>query len=206
MSDPTIQWPNTTHDWASTVDAEHLAHVRQHSRLFAPGGTLHLILEVLAYSADEAERTDSCCVVALHGDDSVSVSDNGRGTDTRYDDCGRPIKKPVMATKDLRFFDVPDVQRLPDGHPRRGMSVVAALSEWLVHTNRRGNGAWTQRYECGIPVTDLTQMDDDKTRGTTVHFLPADALRGAGAVTAAELRGLTVWPQLSVKVVDARHR
>jgi DNA gyrase/topoisomerase IV subunit B len=35
--------------------------------------------------------------------------------------------------------------------PRRGISVVAALSEWLVHTNRRRDDAWTQRYEHGIP-------------------------------------------------------
>lgn len=91
-------------------------------------------------------------------DGSVSVSDNVRGTDTRVDDLGSTVKKPIMATKDLRFFDFPDAQLLPDGHPRRGMSVVAALSEWLVHTNRRRNGAWTQRYEHGIPVTDLVPI------------------------------------------------
>jgi len=99
-------------------------------------------------------------VVTLHGDNSVSVADNGRGTDTRYDDCAQPIKKPVRATRDLRFFDFPDAQTLPDGHPRRGMSTVAALSEWLTHTNRRSNGAWTQRYEHGLPVTDLSATDD----------------------------------------------
>jgi len=35
-----------------------------------------------------------------------------------------------MAAKDLRFFDHPDAETLPDGHARRGMSVVAALSQW----------------------------------------------------------------------------
>jgi len=105
-------------------------------------------------------RTAGHCVVTLHADGSVSVADNGRGTDTRYDDRGRPIKKPVIATRDLRFFDFPDAQRLPDGHPRRGMSTVAALSEWLTHTNRRSNGAWTQRYEHGVPVTDLVPAGD----------------------------------------------
>jgi topoisomerase IV subunit B len=50
-----------------------------------------------------------------------------------------------MATKDLRFFDSPDAQQLPDGRPRRGLSAVAELSPWLVYTNRRRNGAWTQR-------------------------------------------------------------
>jgi hypothetical protein len=67
-----------------------------------------------------------------------------------------------MATQDLRFFQNPETPLLPDGHPRRGMSVVAALSEWLIHTNRRVNGSWTQRYEHGIPVTDLEAVDSDK--------------------------------------------
>ncbi len=121
-----MPWRNTTHDWASIVDAEHLAKIRQHPTVFAPGGSLHLILEVMAYAADGAESTSSgCCVVTLHGDNSVSVADNGRGTDTRYDDCAQPIRKPVMATRDLRFFDFPDAQTLPDGYPRRGMSTVA---------------------------------------------------------------------------------
>ena len=200
-----MPWLNTTHDWASTLDAKHLAEVRRHPTAFAPGGSLHLVLEVMAYPADEAESTKSGrCVVTLHVDGSLSVSDDGRGTDTRYDDHGQPIKKPVMATKDLRFFDFPDAELLPDGHPRRGMSVVAALSEWLVHTNRRRNGAWTQRYEQGIPVTDLVAIDDDDTSGTTVHFLPGKALRAAGVVTAAELRQLTGWPHLAVEVIDQR--
>ena len=142
MQSSTTPWHNTTHDWASTVDAEHLAAVRRRPAVFAPGGTLHLVLEVIACPADEAKSTTSGhCVVTMHGDGSLSVSDNGQGTDTRYDEHGQPIKKPVMATRDLRFFDFPDAQLLPDGHPRRGMSVVAALSEWLMHTNRRGDGA-----------------------------------------------------------------
>ena len=109
-----------------------------------------------------------------------------------------------MATKALRFFDFPGAELRPDGHPRRGISVVAALSDWLVHTNRRRNGAWTQRYEHGVPVTDLVPVDDDHTRGTTVHFLPGEELRTAAAVTAAELRQLTAWPHLSVEAIDQR--
>jgi topoisomerase-4 subunit B len=203
----TMPWRNTTHDWASTVDAEHLAVVRRQPAVFAPGGSLHLILEVIAYAADEAEGTTSGrCVVTLHGDGSISVSDNGRGTDTRHDDHGQPIKKPVMATRDLRFFDFPDAQLLPDGHPRRGMSVVAALSEWLVHTNRRRNGAWTQRYEHGVPVTDLVPSEDDDASATTVQFLPVEALRTAWAATAPELRRMAARPHLSVEVIDHRIR
>ncbi len=138
MGDSTMPWLNATHDWSSTVDAEHLAAVRQSRRR-------------------------------------------------------QPIKKPVMDTRDIRFFDLPDAELLPDGHPRRGRSVVAALSDWLVHTNRRRNGAWTQRYEHGIPVTDLVPFNDDGTSGTTVHLLPGESLRAAAPITARELRKLTAW-------------
>ena len=135
----------------------------------------------------------------MHSDESISVADNGRGTETRFDDEGRAIKKPVMATKDLRFFDFPDAQQLPDGHPRRGMSVVAALSEWLVHVNRRHNGSWIQRYENGIPVTGLVPIAGDGTRGTTVHFLTDEALRTGDQVSPRHLlRLIAMWPQLGI--------
>ena len=203
MNEPTTQWRNTTHDWASFVDAEHLAEIRDQPTLFAPGGVLHLILEVIAYAADEAACTTAGhCTVTLHVDGSVSVADSGRGTDTRHDVEGSPIKKPVMATKDLRFFDSPAAQPLADGHPRRGMSVVAALSQWLVHTNRRRNGAWTQRYEHGIPVTDLVPVDDDGTTGTTVHFMPDGAVRAVRPASVSEVSRLVRWPSLTVEIME----
>jgi topoisomerase IV subunit B len=205
MGDSPRLWRATTHDWGSTVDAGHLAEVRRDPAGFAPNGVVHLVLEVLAYAADEAEgATAGRAVVTLVVDGSISVSDDGRGTDTRRDDRGRPVRKPVIATKDLRFFDVPDAEVLPDGHPRRGMSVVAALSVWVIHVNRRRDGAWTQRYRHGVPVTGLVPIDADGTTGTTVHFLPDAALCGTATVTAAEVRSLAVWPQLSVEVVDKR--
>lgn len=181
--------------------------MRREPEVFAGGGTTHLILEVLAYAADEAEWTGGPgrCRVTLHADGSVSVADSGRGTDTRHDAERQPIKKPVVATKDLRFFDSPCAQQLPDGHPRRGMSVVAALSPWLVHTNRRRNGAWTQRYEHGVPVTDLRAIPDQDTTGTTVRFLPADTVRSMAEVSPSVLRRWTAaWPQLAVEVIDER--
>jgi hypothetical protein len=134
-------WGSATHDWATELDVEHLERIRQEPAVFAPTGALHLVPEVLAYAADEARASRAGkAIVALYPDGSVSIEDNGRGTAVRLDSQGRALKKPVMATKDLRFFDFPGAAVLPDGHPRRGMSVVAALSEWLVHVNRRRNG------------------------------------------------------------------
>jgi DNA gyrase subunit B len=206
MRDSRTSWENTTHDWAAIVDHEHLAHIREQPTMYAPGGMEHLILEVLAYAADEAQASGGTGhgIVTLHADGSVSVADDGRGTDTRVDAARRAIKKPVMATKDLRFFDDPDAETLPDGHARRGISVVAALSEWLIHTNRRTDESWTQMYEHGVPTTDLTPIADDGTTGTTVHFQPDMAILMSRGVMASELKHATSWPQLRIELVEER--
>jgi len=206
MRDSRTSWENTTHDWAAIVDHEHIAQIREQPTTYAPGGMEHLILEVLAYAADEAESAGRAGrgIVTLHADGSVSVADDGRGTDTRVDAAGRVIKKPVMATKDRRFCDDPDAETLPDGHARRGISVVAALSEWLIHTNRRTGGSWTQRYEKGVPTTDLAPIADDGTTGTTVHFQPDTAILMSLGVMASELKHAASWPQLRIELVEER--
>jgi topoisomerase-4 subunit B len=206
MGQTGIPGHNTTHDWASQVDVDHLDRIREAPALFAPGGVGHLILEVVAYAEEEAEaNSGGRCSITLYADGSVTVSDGGRGTETVVDRQGRVAKKPVMVSRDLRFFDAPDAPCLPDGHPRRGISVVAALSEWLVHTNRRDNGSWTQRYEHALPVTDLVPIAADGSTGTTVRFRPVEAVRVMGAVKVDELLSWTVSsPHLSVEVNDLR--
>jgi DNA gyrase subunit B len=195
VSSDRSSWPTTTHDWSQLLDREHIEQVRLEPARHAPGGPLHLVLEVLAYAIDEAadgpvQGVAPRALVALHADGSISVEDNGRGTDTRADPAGQWTRKPVMATKDVRFFESASAPTLSDGHPRRGMSVVSALSSWLVHTNRRARGSWTQRYELGIPVTDLVAIPADGTTGTTVHFQPDPAVFEHPAVSVDRLRQL----------------
>lgn len=102
------EWVNTTHDWSASVDRDHLAEARRRAGELAGNGLEHLVLEVLAYAADEAESCGGgSATVTLH-DGGAEIADDGRGTDTRADDGGRFVKKPVMATRDLRYFDNPD--------------------------------------------------------------------------------------------------
>ena len=198
-----------THDWSRSVDHAHLALVRADPDRFAPGGVLHLLLEVLAYAAEEAvARGGGRCVVTLHPGGSFGVADDGRGTEVRVEQ-GNVVRKPVMSTPDLRFFGALDGPVLPDGCPRHGISVVAALSPWLVHTNRRAEGSWSQRYEHGVPVTALAPVPDDGSTGTTVEVLPDARLEPfleAGSARWAELLGrMTTWDALVVDLVDRRH-
>lgn len=193
-------WTATTHVWASDVDPAHLAQVR--SELSAPGaagGVRHLVLEVLAYADDEAASRGETghATITHHPDGSVSVADDGRGTDTRVDDRGRTVRKPVMATADIRFTDPGSAPRLPDGLPRRGMSSVAALSEQLTHENHRAGGSWSQTYRFGIPDQELEPIAERGHSGTTVSFR-AD-IDGPERLTAGDLNA---FPHLVVNVDD----
>ncbi len=99
-SGTSLGWANTTHDWAAASDVEHLQQIARSPEVYAPGGMAHLVLEVLAYTEDEAASQErrGQVVVTRHRDGSLSVSDDGRGTDTRVDRRGRPVVKPVMST------------------------------------------------------------------------------------------------------------
>jgi topoisomerase-4 subunit B len=180
----------TSHDWREPVDVDHIASIRADVPRHARGGVLHLVLEVLAYALDEAaEGATRTIDVVVPGDGSVVVRDDGRGTDTRRDDDGTWIVKPVMATRDLRFFGVPDAPVLADGLPRWGMSVVAALSERLVHTNVRVEGAWTATYRCGVPDGRPSPVVATGLRpGTTVGFVPDSDVFGSQEVDLDALR------------------
>ncbi len=167
-----------------------------------PGGALHLLLEVIAYADDEAReqgRTGDCHVT-LFADGSVRVDDDGRGTDTRPGPYGEPVRKPIMSTEDVRFFDVDPQVLLPDGLPRHGISVVSALSEWLHHRNRRSDGAWEQRYEHGRPCNQLAEVRRPATRtGTTVTYRLDTALVPVSGLTSDLVRGAARFPSLIVR-------
>ena len=161
-------WTVTTHDWRTDLDVEHLAEVRDRlGDTEAAGGRRHLILEILAYANEEAESQGRAgtAVITVYPDGRVRVADDGRGTDTRRDSRGRVIRKPVMATADLRFRDEATAPQLPDGLPRRGMSTVAALSSELVHENHRGDGSWSQTYRYGIPDQELRAIECGESTG-----------------------------------------
>ena len=167
----------TTHDWSTFVDQSHMERVRRELAELTDRSVTHLLLEVLAYALDEAAAgTTSRVWITCTDDGAWSVVDDGRGTDTRLDVRGVPVVKPVMATADLRFFDADDAPLLVDGRPRRGMSVVTGSSSWLVHENRRLDGAWTSRYEDGLPVGDPAAIEPDGTTGTSVTFRPGPDL------------------------------
>jgi topoisomerase IV subunit B len=70
-----------------------------------------------------------------------------------------------------------------------------------VHANRRQDGAWTQRYEHGIPVTGLVPVPGSSATDTTVHFRPDETVRVRGTRGVLDALQLAVsWPELSVEI------
>ena len=192
-------WTATTHDWSSDLDRAHLAEVRSRPSHYGAGGRRHLVLEVLAYANEEAESLGrpGLAVVTMHPDGTVTVADDGRGTDTRVDEHGDVVRKPVMSTRDVRFFDAQDGDRLPDGLPRRGISVVSALSPELVHENHAATGAWSQTYRHGVPDGELRAVARSASTGTTVTFRAGADVLGPESLTAGDL---TAFPALRIEV------
>lgn len=190
-------WQTTTHDWSRDLDLDHLSGVRARlGKGEVAGGRRHLILEVLAYADEEAESLGrvGTASVTYHPDGSVTVADDGRGTDTRTDSEGRVIRKPVMATPDVRFQDEPTAPVLPDGLPRRGMSTVAALSSALIHANHRRSGSWSQTYRYGIPEEELVAIEPRDASGTSVTFKAH--LNGPSELADTDLEG---FPWLNIE-------
>ncbi len=193
-------WQVTTHDWTLDVDREHLAAARSCAGALGDDMVTHLVLEVLAHADEEAEACGVRGTVSVTIDGYwVEVTDDGRGTDTRRDEFGRPVRKPVMATRDVRFFDSAAPPLLPDGLPRRGMSTVSSVSPHLVHENHRRDGAWAQAYLYGVPDPELREVHGTRRTGTTVAFrLPATASLDTGRLRSL-VRG---FPFIAVTVTE----
>ena len=67
------------------------------------------------------------------------------------------------------------------------------MSEWLLHTNRRVDGAWTRRYECGLPETRLTELTADERgegTGTIVRFRPDPTVFGDATLAVEQVEPL----------------
>ena len=145
----------TTHDWAKDVDRAHLAAIQAGRDCYAAGGVRHLILEVLAYANDEAEDSGRVgqARVIMESHETVTVVDDGRGTDTRTDAEGFVIRKPVMATKHSTVVGATQAAPQP-GRARRLVSGCRRGSR-RVHAHRGRETDISRDGECVRPPTRM---------------------------------------------------
>jgi len=137
-------------------------------------GMHHLVYEVVDNSIDEAMA--GCCdniEVEIHGDNSVSVTDNGRGIPVdMHKKQKRPALEVVMTTLHSGGKFDHRVYKVAGGLHGVGVSVVNALSEWVEVEVKRDGKAYFQEYEKGKPVTKLKVVGKSNANGTRVTFKP----------------------------------
>jgi DNA gyrase subunit B len=138
-------------------------------------GLHHLIYEVVDNSVDEALAGEADCVeIVIHPDNSVTVSDNGRGipVDTMAKEK-RPAAEVVLTVLHAggKFGDGGGY-KVSGGLHGVGVSVVNALAEWLHLTIWRDGHEWKQSYERGAPTTELERGAKTDRHGTRISFLP----------------------------------
>jgi DNA gyrase subunit B len=138
-------------------------------------GLHHLIYEVMDNSVDEALAGEADEVeIVIHPDNSVTVTDNGRGIPVDVmEKEDRPAVEVVLTVLHAggKFGDGGGY-KVSGGLHGVGVSVVNALAEWLHVTIWRDGYEHTQSYERGKPMGDLKKGAKTKRRGTQITFLP----------------------------------
>ena len=143
-----------------------------------PRGLHHLVYEIVDNSIDEAlQGYCDRIYVSLNEDGSVTVKDDGRGIPVEiHPKTGKSTLETVLTVLHAGGKFGGGGYKVSGGLHGVGISVVNALSKWLVADVYRDGKIYRQTYEKGITTSELEVVGESHHTGTIINFMPDETI------------------------------